>query len=454
MVRFDDSLQVLVRKVAELLGRDLLSTGTVLRDATGRLSFFCSAELDETMHSNLTEALRIELGPYAGKDRVVVSSSEYGASRVLQDNKAIKIKVGDFLIRLIDRRIVGADWLRAPVRLAPPPPRFVFSSIKGGVGRSTALAVAASALSRQGLRVLAIDLDIEAPGLGPILLNNDTLPEFGLIDALVENGISSLDRQFLADLIGPSDLSNGRGRIDVIPVLGKRSLNNPGDVLSKIARAYMEDIREDGSVATILDQISELIDYFSDSRQYDAILVDARAGLHETTASAILGMGAEVLLFGLDEPQTFQGFKILLSHMARFGDEGAVPEWLSRFTIVQGKAPSELESRQRFADQCRSLFADLGLVEKPDICNPESFSQEIGFGDIEWNDEASDEDILPKEDYQYLEPLAILDDPKFKGFNPQAHTDLLESGVYVAAYEQLLAKIRATIPDSLEGINP
>lgn len=452
MVRFDDSLRVLIREAGQHLGRDILSTGTVLRDATGRLSFFCSQELDEDIHSNLTESLKRVLGPYAAKDRVVVAPSEYGASRVLQDNKALQIKIDDLLVRLVDRRIVGADWLRAPARQAPPPPRFVFSSIKGGVGRSTALAVVASALSRQGLRVLAIDLDIEAPGLGPILLNEQTLPKFGLIDALVENGISSLDRQFLADLIGPSSLSDGRGRIDVIPVLGKSSLDNPGDVLSKIARAYTEDIRADGSVATILDQICELIDSFSDPTRYDAILVDARAGLHETTASAILGMGAEVFLFGLDEPQTFQGFKILLSHMARFSDERPIPEWLSRFTIVQGKAPSELDDRQNFADQCRHLFADLGLIEDSGASNSDTFSQEVGFGDIEWNDEAPDEEILPKEGYQHLEPLAILDDPKFKGFNPQKHSDLLESGVYLAAYEQLLAKIRATIPDSFEGI--
>lgn len=453
MVRFDDSLQLLVETVAEFLGPDLLSSGMVLRDSTGRLSFFCSAELDNTKHSNLTEKLKRELGPYASKDRVVVCPSEYGASRVLQDNKALKIKAGNTFVRLIDRRIIGSDWLRAPVKQAPPPPRFVFSSIKGGVGRSTALTVVASALSRQGFRVLAIDLDIEAPGLGPILLHDDTLPEFGLIDALVENGISSLDRQFLADLIAPSDLSKGRGRIDVIPVLGKRSLSNPGDVLSKIARAYMEDIRDDGKVETILDQISGLIDYFADPRQYDAILVDARAGLHETTASAILGMGAEVFLFGLDEPQTFQGFKILLSHMARFDEGGSTPEWLSRFTIVQGKAPSNQKSRQGFADQCRRLFSDLGLTENSGVNNSESLSQEIGFVDIEWNDDASDEDVLPKESHQYLEPLAILDDQKFKGFNPQEHADLLESGVYIAAYEQLLEKVLAAIPASSEGIS-
>lgn len=47
-------------------------------------------------------------------------------------------------------------------------------------------------------------------------------------------------------------LANRRGRIDVIPVLGRRSLRYPADVLAKIARAYAEDVGDNGSVATFL----------------------------------------------------------------------------------------------------------------------------------------------------------------------------------------------------------
>jgi cellulose biosynthesis protein BcsQ len=40
-----------------------------------------------------------------------------------------------------------------------------FYSYKGGVGRSMALSVVADSLARDGLRVLMIDFDLEAPGL-------------------------------------------------------------------------------------------------------------------------------------------------------------------------------------------------------------------------------------------------------------------------------------------------
>jgi MinD-like ATPase involved in chromosome partitioning or flagellar assembly len=40
-----------------------------------------------------------------------------------------------------------------------------FYSYKGGVGRTMALANIAVLLARRGLRVLAVDWDLEAPGL-------------------------------------------------------------------------------------------------------------------------------------------------------------------------------------------------------------------------------------------------------------------------------------------------
>jgi hypothetical protein len=321
----------------------------------------------------------------------------------------------------------------------------VFASLKGGVGRSTALAVGAAGLAGAGYRVLAIDLDLEAPGLGPMLLDQGTLPEFGILDAMVETGLSELDDSFLADMVGPSALAGGSGRIDVIPVLGRRSLNNPADVLAKIARAYTEEIGADGQVATILDQIRALVDTFTDRNQYDVVLVDARAGLHETAAAAVLGLGAEVFLFGLDEPQTFQGFEVLLAHLARFaGREAGAPEWLNRLTVVQGKAPIESDRRADFADRCQGLFSKVGLGPRPpqDSGNP---GQPTGFGDLAWDDDVPDEEVLPDDGWQPRTPVAILDDSRFRGFSPLLKRDLMVDKVYGSSFGALLAQVWAPL---------
>ncbi|KAB2907943.1 MAG: hypothetical protein F9K30_23670 [Dechloromonas sp.] len=193
-------------------------------------------------------SLRIskELGRYARTDRTITAFDQYGVKAVFDDSSARIVTVEGWKIRLVDRRLVGADWLRTPAPAAPPPPRFVFASLKGGVGRSTALSVSAADLASKGYRILVVDLDVEAPGLGAILLNDDTLPVFGTIDALVESALEPLDTTFLADLVCPSPLADPRGKIDVIPAFGRRSRANPADVLSKIARAYAEGMNPTG----------------------------------------------------------------------------------------------------------------------------------------------------------------------------------------------------------------
>lgn len=444
-VRFDDSLPLLAEVIRSELGDEALTAGTVLRDAVGCLAFFSAVPLEESFVDSLSLKLREALGPYARPDRVVAGAEDYGSAAVREDPTVLTVSVGEgeekLRVRLVDRRLVGADWLHAPSAAAPPPPRFVFASLKGGVGRSTALTVVAAHLASRGKRVLVVDLDMEAPGLGAMLLTPETVPEFGVLDALVENGLSGLDERFFADLVGPSELASKGGRIDVIPALGKRSLDNPADVLAKIARAYGEDVRPDGTVETLLEQVRALIDQFAAPDRYDAILIDARAGLHETTASAVVGLGAEVLLFGLDEPQTFQGYTLMLAHLARFAPPGgAFPEWAERLTMVQGKAPADAEDRNGFAQRCRDLFMKVGLGPPPPVGAGEVQLPAGPFNNVPWDDDLADEVVLPPS-YPLPEPLAVLYDAQFQRFDPLRRRDLVSDSVYQATFGDLLNRI-------------
>ncbi len=452
-VRFDDSLPILTKIVIEELGTSVLEAGVVVRDVRGQLAFFVGQDIHTDDIQRVSSRLLTDLQPYARSDRVLVNATDFGASVVLASPAVHRVLVEGHRVRLVDRRLVGADWLRMPAAAAPPPPRFVFASLKGGVGRSTALSVAAADMAWRGRRVLAIDLDMEAPGLGAMLLDDGTLPEFGLVDALVENGLSPLDEAFLADLVGPSALADRRGRIDVIPAYGRRSYRNPGDVLAKIARAYAEDVRADGTVASMLDQVRALVDRFADPRRYDVILIDSRAGLHETTASAILGLGAEILLFGLDEPQTFQGYTILLAHLARFsrGDQKSFPEWLERITMVQGKATSNAEDRAGFDEKCRAMFREVGLSTSSDATVNVALPA-TPFKDVPWMEDAeiSDAELHLDESQRSPEPLAILDDDRFRHFEPSTRQDLLAEQVYRSSYGTFLDRLNEAFPEKVE----
>lgn len=444
-IRFDNSLAVLAQVINTELGSDKLTCGVALRDTAGRLAFFAAESLAPEVVERVSDALRQQLGDYARDDRVLAGCDEVGAERVLKDPNFLVADAGDYRVRLLDRRLVGADWLLAPAKPSPPPPRFVFASIKGGVGRSTALAVAAADLASRGQRVLVIDLDLEAPGLGPMLLDDSTLPEFGTLDALVENGLSGLDDTFLGDLIGPSALARGHGRLDVMPALGQRALAHPADVLAKIARAYTEDVGPDGKTLSFRDQVVDLIQRFSDPTRYDAILVDARAGLHESTAASFLGLGAEVLLFGLDEPQTFQGFKALFAHLARFaGVDGAVPEWMLHLNLVQGKAPLDSERREAFAERCRDLATEVGLTPRAAAPPPVAMPAEP-FGDVPWDDAIADERVFADQDQALDAVVPVLDDQNYRGFDPFARRDLLSEKVYGVSFGPLLDLIQASL---------
>src|SRR5262249_26540020 len=71
-----------------------------------------------------------------------------------------------------------------------------FYSYKGGAGRSMALANVAWILASNGKRVLALDWDLEAPGLhryfSPFLADGDLTSSEGLIDFVVDFAVEAM----------------------------------------------------------------------------------------------------------------------------------------------------------------------------------------------------------------------------------------------------------------------
>jgi hypothetical protein len=432
------------------LQADQIETGTVIRDVTGRLSYFLFGSIDEELFLKLEHDLRSGLGTYGRPDRILASGDDYG-SEVLTDETAYYVLIDGLTVRIVDRRLVGMDWLRPPANSAMPPPRFVFASLKGGVGRSTALSVAALHLANNGKRVLVVDLDMEAPGLSAILLSEQTLPKFGMIDALVENGISGLDDQFMQDLVGSSALAGQAGRIDVLPAFGRASIDNPADVLGKLARAYAEDITPDGSTHSILDQVRELVDKLADPARYDAILVDARAGLHETSASAILGLGADILFFGMNEEQTFQGYAALFAHLSRLKTDTNF-NWIDQVTMVQAKASGAREDQDLFAERCINLFRSTGIIAT--IASTDVPLPATPFSNVPWNDELTDADVGLEEDNDPRLPLIILDDERFKHYAPRPGSELMLPRIYQSTFGPLLDRIDETLAAASQNGEP
>lgn len=455
-IYFDDSLPIFASLVLKEWGAQALVENFFLRDVSGRLTFVVlQSERSADERISLASNAVAVLGSYVDGDGFAVATpDELFDERLKDQSQARKIRLNHCAfaeeVYLVDRRMVGADWLRDPAPTASPPIRLVFASLKAGVGRSTALCVLAAHLALQGRRVLAIDMDLEAPGLGNMLLPGGTLPKFGLLDYFVEQSYNSIDEQFYADMVGPSWLGGGRGRVDVIPAIGQNSLNNPANVLAKIARAYLSTPSSGYELSSFADHMSQLLDRVAEPSRYDVILIDARAGLHETTASAIVGLGAEVLFFGIDQPQTFAGYELLLAHLATL-QVNVNDDWRSRLQFVQAKAPNSIEKRNEFSQKVdlllRKYFLPLVSLDNEIV----DISTLKDVFEVDWSEEDGAGEILVENESILAASIAILDDDRFHTFDPIANRDLLAERTYIATFGDLLEVVIGMIDAAISG---
>lgn len=433
--RFDDSLPRLLAVLVDKIGKTQIEEGVVLRDATGRLSFFASTDIDPGTVGEVDALIRISLDRYARPDRLLVCVSDFGTQRVLHDPAALEIQValddGDVVsTRYIDRRIVGTDWLHRPAPLTETADvsttqgaeahtlRLAFSSLKGGVGRSTALTVVAAEQAKKGRNVLVIDLDLEAPGIGSLLLSEERMPSFGVVDYLAERNLGPVDRTIVNDMVGTSALTQGHGLVSVVPAVGTRTLKAPGNYLAKLSRAMIEAITDQDEPISLANKLREMLNDLEAQRRYDLVLLDVRAGLAEIAAGPILALGAEVLIFGTAQRQTIQDLHFLLSHLSILTNDVSPSPW-RRLKMVHAKA-AQAAMAGRFRDELWDLFSTYLYVET------------VGLDEFNF-----DADAPEAPHYPIVIPL----DTAFADWDPVRDPDKLLDSFYSRAFNDLIAYV-------------
>jgi hypothetical protein len=264
---------------------------------------------------------------------------------------------------IIDRLLTETDWTN--IGPATDTHRIVFYSIKGGVGRSTALAVSAWALAEQGKKVMVLDIDLESPGISSSLLPYEKCPVYGIVDWLVEDLVNN-GPAVLPYMVGLSDISHN-GVVYVVPAHGKEA----GEYLAKLGRVWMPKHRGGNLREPWQIRLNRLIGDLETQYQPDIVLIDSRAGIDEVSSACITSLGAEIiLLFALDSEQTWSGYDILFRHWMR---NNAVEKIRGRLQIVGALIPeiSQQEYIDGLCERAWDLFTNK-LYDQIPADNPAS----------------------------------------------------------------------------------
>ena len=301
-----------------------------------------------------------KLGAYAASPGVICADDLFDADRVFGDPAIVQFVVPgtELSVRLLDRQITGQDWLSGvsePGELTAQRsvPRLFFFGLKGGVGRSTALAMLAYHLAKGGKQVLLIDLDLESPGLSGLLLPPDRLADFGVVDWLVEDAVGQ-GSKVTERMISASPLSeNLRHEIRVAAAIGS------GDLcyLDKLSRAYA-DVSVADRPRRYSERVRRLVKTLEEKERPDVVLIDSRAGMHDLAALSIVGLASAAFLFATDAAQGWQGYKSLFTHWQSRPDVARnVRERLKMVSALFPESDQAVRARA-FLERSYSLFAD------------------------------------------------------------------------------------------------
>jgi cellulose biosynthesis protein BcsQ len=182
------------------------------------------------------------------------------------------------------------------------PPITAFYGFKGGVGRSTTLAILAWHLALKGKRVLCVDLDLESPGLAQALSHDG--PNVDILNWLLQAALDpkkadQLDRPWVQLELHDRPLwLAGPGRLD-------------GFYTDKLGR--LDFLHQENEQSPVHQALTNLLHIARRELQLDHILLDCRSGLHDLAGLALHDLAHVAVLVGRGDRQELAG----LSHFWR-----------------------------------------------------------------------------------------------------------------------------------------
>lgn len=176
-----------------------------------------------------------------------------------------------------------------------------FYSLRGGVGRTTALAAAARILAARGRRVLCIDMDFEAPGLHHLLRLGEPSSDQGVLPLLL-----ALERGDPVDIREHVQRVNDAEELYCLPS-------------GRLGVDYAERLRLLEPENWYLEERNPLRGLFdlasASSIQPELILVDSRTGISPISAPLLFDISDLAVVCFFPHPQAHLGTELLVQSL-------------------------------------------------------------------------------------------------------------------------------------------
>lgn len=375
MTTFEQSLSRTMIAVQNWEYRGFLDKITIIRDVQGKIALILETQrrMDANELKCLDEELKTRLGTrYRGNiycrqnrnnDLVCAMMDEAENCRILLEEH------NGTEWFLVERAIAKKAWVECNYQERPiwsfeeaqngsKPKVVTFYSFKGGMGRTTALAATVLSLAVQGKNVLAIDTDIEAPGLATLFLDDGDIQN-GTVDYLLETGveegpidISGIVRQVTSPILR----ENVSGEIFIIPA-GTIDQN----YLQKLARIDYQDAVPNNMKRQLCRMIEAAVLIISRVCRIDYILLDSRAGFHDMGGVITAQIPQGIVLFGKDSRQSWQGLDLVLRAIATSQTEPPMVAIVDSACGQNGTVT--VEEKKSFKEQSHMIFCESYYAE-------------------------------------------------------------------------------------------
>lgn len=227
-----------------------------------------------------------------------------------------------------------------------------FYSYKGGVGRSFALANVATILSRWGFRVLCVDWDLDAPGLGYYFREFLAEPPAGGVVDLItewEQGGSGHPDRYIVDV----GLPGIRGRLGLLAAGGR-----DGDYIEIAQSIDWSELYERRDLGRFLEECRERW-----AAAYDFVLIDSRTGITDIGAVCTAQLPDVLIMLFTANEQSLDGTLDVAGRVEKA--RNALPYDRARLSIVP--VPSRFDEteeydraatwKDRFASRLEGLYS-------------------------------------------------------------------------------------------------